>query len=121
MTTNIKIILGGGAALLAWLVFRERPADVQPDAASGPKNPPPKSSAAGVASDAGVVGNITYHADGSVTECEEDLWSGSGKVCKRFTAAEWAAKESAVNAALDAGLAESDAYSILTYAGGVRV
>lgn len=117
MTTK-HLLIGGGVAIAAWLLFLRGDAEAAPAQPAAPAMPPATGKGAGVASDAGVVGDIVYHADGSVTECEQDLWSGRGKVCKRYTAAEWAAKESAINAALDAGLAESDAYSILTYQGG---
>ncbi len=120
MTTK-QLVIGGLALVGAWWAFAGE-AKAAPQAPVM-KAPPPRAKAAvqGLVDRLGLVGSATHHADGSVTECEQDFWAGVPKFCKRFTAAEWAYKESAINAALDRGESDSPLYSVRTYNAGTVV
>lgn len=100
MTTKTKIILGAGA-VLALLLAPKKKANAT---ATAPRPPAPEPTRTGNLGEAlgggeelGIVGTVTYLADGRVRECETNVWAGTPEVCHTYTAAEWARRESALD------------------------
>jgi len=96
--TKQQMIVGGVVAVGALLLFGGKAAATVPAPRKRVTLRDPGKVAAFLSTQ-GLVGSTVYHADGSVTETEQNFWAGTPKVSRTWTAEEWARRE----AALDAG------------------